>query len=157
MRKKWESCVRKDLTTHRRNLWNTIAAKGPTEKTKGQQDNIGTGKEFTTAAIRADQHAILRGKTGVVPLKISAAMISTNGIYNSAPFLFKVYTYIPPILLELRFSLLLLLFLFSINVPGKAAHVFTAIQKARTRSANRSVAPLMLYRDCLCQGRACSG
>lgn len=95
MRKKWESCVRKDLTIHGRNLRNTITAKGPTEKTKGQQDIIGTGKESTTAALRADQHVILRDKTGIVPFKISAAVISTNRIYNSAPFLFKVYTYTP--------------------------------------------------------------
>lgn len=87
--------MRKDLTIHGRNLRNTITAKGPTEKTKGQQDIIGTGKESTTAALQADQHVILRDKTGIVPFKISAAMISTNGIYNSAPFLFKVYTYTP--------------------------------------------------------------
>lgn len=141
MRKKWESCVRKDLTIRRRNLWNTITAKGPTEKTKGQQDITGPGKESTTAAISADQPVILRGKTGVVPFKISAAMISTNGIYNSAPFPFKVYTYIPISPFSLNWGSLCYFFLllFSINVPGKAASDFTAIQNIRTRSTNRSV------------------
>lgn len=144
MRKKWESCVRKDLTIRRRNLWNTITAKAPTEKTKGQQDITGPGKESTTAAISADQPVILRGKTGEVPFKISVAMISTNGIYNSAPFPFKVYTYIPVPPFSLNWGSLcyffLLLLLFSINVPGKAASDFTANQNIRTRSANRSVA-----------------
>lgn len=63
---------------------------------KDLQDMTEHRKESTTATIREDQHIILRGKiAGVLPFKIPAAMISTNGVYYKAPFPFKMYIYIP--------------------------------------------------------------